>query len=106
MTRCSLSYLRFFIVAPSLRFNTMPPSVIPTRPVSIARPKPPDAGPEPGANPATIDRKTNSRSSDRGCDRRPDREGKPERILRNRSSLRLSRRPHAKRSKLRRTKCI
>ncbi len=44
MTRCSLSYLRFFIVAPSLRFNTMPPSVIPTRPVSIARPKPPDAG--------------------------------------------------------------
>src|SRR5882757_4051501 len=40
----ALRVLRFVIVAPFLWFNAMPPSVIPLRPVSTARPKPPDAG--------------------------------------------------------------
>src|SRR3979490_1289018 len=40
----ALRVLRFVIVAPFLWFNAMPPSLIPPRPVSSARPKPPDAG--------------------------------------------------------------
>jgi hypothetical protein len=40
----ALKVLRFFIIAPFLWFDVMPPSVIPPRPVSIARPQPSDAG--------------------------------------------------------------
>src|SRR5712672_2360517 len=40
----ALRVFRFVIVAPFLWFNVMPPWVIPPRPVSTARPKPPDAG--------------------------------------------------------------